>query len=426
MKSDLDKLRAIIEASKKLTSVLDIDELLNVILDVALTELEAERGTVFLLDRERGEIFSRILRGEEIDEIRMPLGKGISGSVAQTGETVIIQDAYADERFDPNTDKRSGFRTRSILCAPLLKGGEEVVGVLQLLNKRDGAFSEIDAEYLSALAAHMVIALENARAHLERLEQERTRRELELAAQIQQRFLPQSTPQAPGLAIDARAIPCSEVGGDYYDFLELPGGALGVVIADVSGHGIPAALITTAIHAYLHALIDCYEDPASLASRLNSLLHFATPASKYATMAVVEYDPAKRRLRYCNCGHNPLILIRNGKPEKLGACGTVVGMFPVAKFVFREIELRGGERLLLYTDGVTEASRGADDGREEFGLERLQEVSLEASGEPSDWIDTVVGSVESFTSGEPLDDDLTMVAMRFGKLEDGGDDGVVR
>ena len=298
--------------------------------------------------------------------------------------------------------------------------------MLQLLNKRDGAFTEIDAEYLSALAAHMVIALENARAHLERLEQERTRKELELAAQIQQRFLPQSTPQAPGLAIGARAIPCSEVGGDYYDFLELPGGALGIVIADVSGHGIPAALITTAIHAYLHALIDCYEDPASLASRLNALLHFATPASKYATMAIVEYDPPKRRLRYCNCGHNPLILIRNGKPETLDACGTVVGMFPVAKFVFKEIELLGGERLLLYTDGVTEASRGADDGREEFGLERLQEISLEASGEPSDWLDTVVGSVENFTGGEPLDDDLTMVALHFGKLEESGEDGVAR
>ena len=420
MKSDLDKLRAIIEASKKLTSVLDIDELLNVILDVALSELEAERGTVFLLDRKRGEIFSRILRGEEIDEIRMPLGKGISGTVAQTGETVIIPDAYADERFDPETDKRSGFRTRSILCAPLLKGGEEVVGVLQLLNKRDGTFREIDAEYLSALAAHMVIALENARAHLERLEQERTRKELELAAQIQQRFLPQSIPQAPGLAIDARALPCSEVGGDYYDFLELPGGALGIVIADVSGHGIPAALITTAIHAYLHALVDCYEDPASLATRLNSLLHFATPASKYATMAVVEYNREERKLRYCNCGHNPLILIRNGVPEELKACGTVVGMFPVARFVTKEIELRGGERLLLYTDGVTEAARGGDDGREEFGLERLQKISLEVSGEPSDWLDTVVAGVEKFTAGEPLDDDMTMVAMQIGKLSTDG------
>ena len=218
-------------------------------------------------------------------------------------------------------------------------------------------------------------------------------------------------------------MPCSEVGGDYYDFLQLPGGALGIVIADVSGHGIPAALITTAIHAYLHALADCYEDPASLATRLNSLLHFATPASKYATMAVVEFDPAKRKLRYCNCGHNPLILIRNGEPETLEACGTVVGMFPTAQFVSKEIELHGGERLLLYTDGVTEAAHGSEDSREEFGIERLQEICLEASGDPSSWIDTVISRVDQFTGGVPLDDDLTMVALQIGKLDNDDPEG---
>ena len=412
MKSDLEKLRAIIEASKKLTSVLDLDELLNVILDVALKEIEAERGTVFLLDKTTGELFSRILRGDEIDEIRLPVGQGISGCVADTGKALIIHDAYSDPRFNPEFDRLTGFRTRSVLCAPLVKGEDEILGVLQLLNKKDGSFDEDDIEYLKALAAHIVIALENARAHLERLEQERTHKELELAAQIQQRFLPQDNPSIPGLEIAARAVPSSDVGGDYYNFLELPSGNLGIVLADVSGHGIGAAMITAAIHAYLHALLSCYESPAKLAGQLNKLLYQSTLPSKYATMALVEISRSANRLRYCNCGHNPLILFRDGKASTLKSNGTIVGMFPKAEYGEEEIKLAGDERLLLYTDGVTEAAWGEGDGREEFGFDRLVALSDDHL-DPAAWLDAIEREVSAFTHGEPAEDDITMVAVRF-------------
>jgi sigma-B regulation protein RsbU (phosphoserine phosphatase) len=413
MKSDLDKLRAIIEASKKLTSVLDLDDLLNVILDVALQELEAERGTVYLLDKEENELVSRILRGDEIDEIRLPLGQGISGCVAENGEALIIPDAYADRRFNRDFDRQTGFRTKSVLCAPLIKGEGEILGVIQLLNKKEGEFKAEDIEYLEALAAHMVIAVENAKAHLQRLEQERTRKELELAAQIQQRFLPQAMPRIAGVEIDARAVPSFDVGGDYYNFLELPGGRLVVVIADVSGHGIGAALITAAIHAYLHALIGCYENPAQLATQLNGLLYKSTLASKYATMALVEIDPGASRLRYCNCGHNPLILFQNGGMTALRSSGTIVGMFPKADYGGEEIELNGGERLLLYTDGVTEAARGVEDEREEFGFERLVKLSGDPTLAPAAWLDRILGALDSFCGGQPAEDDITMVALRL-------------
>ncbi len=412
MKSDLEKLRAIIEASKKLTSVLDLDELLNVILDVALQEIEAERGTVFLLDQQKGELFSRILRGDEIDEIRLPIGQGISGCVAESGKAVIIHDAYADPRFNPEFDRLTGFRTRSVLCAPLVKGEHEILGVLQLLNKKEGNFDKNDIEYLKALAAHMVIALENARAHLERLEQERTHRELELAAQIQQRFLPQENPQIPGVEIDARAVPSSDVGGDYYNFLDLPGDKLGIVLADVSGHGIGAAMITAAIHAYLHALLSCYESPAQMAGQLNGLLYQSTLPSKYATMAIVEIDPPARRLRYCNCGHNPMIFFNNGGVEALKASGTIVGMFPKAEYSEEEIKLAGDERLLLYTDGVTEAARGEGEEREEFGFDRLVALSNNHL-DPVAWLNVIEREVNEFTRGEPAEDDITMVAVHF-------------
>lgn len=420
MKTDLQKLRGIVEASKKLASVLDLDELLNVILDVALSELEAERGTVFLLDEERGEIYSRILRGNEIAEIRLPLGRGIAGSVAQTGETEIIPDAYADPRFNRDFDQRSGFRTRSILCLPM-KDGKRTIGVLQLLNKSRGEFSRDDAEYLSALAAHMVIAINNAKAHKDRLEQERTNKELELAARIQQGLLPVTLPCLERFHVSRYYAPCRTVGGDIYDCYSLPDGKVGVVLADVSGKGIPAALITSALHAYMHALAETYREPGEYCTRLNRLLHESIPSASYATLMFVEFDPTARRIRYCNCGHVPGALLRNGDVQWLRTTGTVMGLLPVAKFAVEEVVMADGDLLLLYTDGLTEAAPPEDENgdSEEFGLERLRMECLAAPREPQGLLDHLQRTVDRFVAGAPLADDLTMLTLTFGRTGGG-------
>lgn len=412
MKSDLEKLRAIVEASKKLTSILDLDELLNVILDVALAELEAERGTVFLLDESKGEIFSRILRGNEIDEIRLPLGKGIAGKVAETGAPIIVDDVHKDPRWDPEFDRMSGFRSRSMLCLPLLKG-EEIIGVLQLLNKKDGKFAIDDVDYLSALAAHMVIAIENAKAHIERLDQERTKRELELAAQIQHNLLPQRVPDFPGLTTECFYYPCSAVGGDYYDFLQLPDNRLGVVIADVSGKGIPAALITSAFHAFLHASIDTYASPATFAAKMNLLLYQSIPQNSFLTAAFIEIEPDAGEIRYCNCGHNPLILINDGRPRLLKSTGTILGMFPKVDFEDEILRFETDHQLFLYTDGLTEATSGGDEDREEFGIERLLEACTNAAPDPKALVNSVREKITAFINTQPLEDDLTMIALHF-------------
>ena len=328
---------------------------------------------------------------------------------------MIIPDAYADPRFNPDVDRQSGFKTRSILCLPLIKGEGEIIGVIELLNKREGVFSPADADYLSALAAHMVIAVENARAHLERLEQERTRRELELAAQIQQRLLPQEVPDFPGVSIAARATPCHCVAGDYYDFLKLPTGGFGLVIADVSGKGIPAALITSALHAYIHAGIRAYSGVAELAARLNRLLWESVLASSFVTMVLVEIDQSLRRLRYCNCGHNPPVLIQGGELHLLKASGTIAGMFQNAEFSEMEIELDGNEQLLLYTDGLTEAAGSDDEDAEEFGLDRLLELSRSGFDSPGSWLNSISEELVKFVAGGPLEDDLTVIAVSIDK-----------
>jgi serine phosphatase RsbU (regulator of sigma subunit) len=421
MKTDLQKLRGIVEASKKLASVLDLDELLNVILDVALSELEAERGTVFLLDAERGEIFSRILRGNEMAEIRLPLGSGIAGAVAQSGETVIIADAYADPRFNRAVDQRSGFRTRSILCLPM-RDGKQTIGVLQLLNKKREEFTDDDAEYLSALAAHMVIAINNARAHKDRLEQERTNKELELAARIQQGLLPTQLPQFGDFRINCYYAPCRTVGGDIYDCYELPDGRIGIMLADVSGKGIPAALITSALHAYMHALVETYQDPGQFCWRLNHLVHGSIPPASYATLMFIEYDPATSRIRYCNCGHVPGAYLVNGDVRWLKTTGPVMGLLPKAVFGVEEMAVADGDLLMLYTDGLSEASTPEDENgdSEEFGLERVRTACMKGPRDAESLLAHLHKEVFSFVAGAPLADDLTMLALTFGTGSAGG------
>ena len=200
------------------------------------------------------------------------MGKGIAGTVAATGETVIVHDAWADPRFDPSVDRRSGFRTRSILCVPIRNRTERIVGVLQLLNKRDGGFGEADLEFLELVSEHVAIGMENATLHLSLLEKDRMQRELALGQEIQKRLLPAPPRAIPGTEIAATSVACFEVGGDSYDFIELPSGDLGLAIADVSGKGVAAALVMSSLQAALRVAAPLDESPVRLAARLDKLI----------------------------------------------------------------------------------------------------------------------------------------------------------
>jgi signal transduction histidine kinase/CRP-like cAMP-binding protein len=169
----LSKLQKLVEASKSVNSTLDLDKLLGLILDFAVTSIDADRGTVYLVDSIKEEIWSKVLQGADMVEIRLPLGKGISGYVAQTGETINISDAYNDPRFNPDVDKRTGYRTRNILCMPMRNRDGKIIGVFQLLNKKEGSFTPDDEQFIDAFSAHASVAIENARMAQEMVANER-------------------------------------------------------------------------------------------------------------------------------------------------------------------------------------------------------------------------------------------------------------
>ena len=171
--SELNKLGQLIEAAKTVNSTLDLDKLLGVILDTALKGIDADRGTLYLIDPIKQELWSKALRGSDVVEIRLPMGKGIAGHVAATGEIVNILDAYLDPRFNPEFDKKSGYRTKTILCMPMKNRDEKIVGVFQLLNKKHGTFRYDDESFIDALSIHAAIAVENARLAQEMVQSER-------------------------------------------------------------------------------------------------------------------------------------------------------------------------------------------------------------------------------------------------------------
>ena len=405
----LAHLRALVDASKILNSTLDLDRLLELILEVATREMRADRGTVYLLDKQAGELRARIAQGMETRILRVKVGQGISGMVAATGETVRIPDAYQDPRFAQNFDAKSGYRTRSMLCTPIRNKRDEVIGVIQLLNKIEGTFEIVDEVFLQALTVHIAIALENAKLHAEVVDQQRIRTELELGRQIQRNLLRPPPSQWHHYRLAARAEACYEVGGDFYDFLPISHSTLWVIIADVSGKGISAALVMSTIQASLRALLVGVHSFERLLEQMNEMVRDFTGGSIYLTLFLALLDSESKRMHYINAGHNPPALVRaNGKVEMLEEGGTVLGLLPRVRYNRAHVNLQKGDVLVLYTDGVAEATNPAG---EMFGLEALAR-SVEATrpdATPEAVLARIVADVQEFSEGTPQGDDQTLV-----------------
>ncbi len=407
---ELERLRVLVDASKLINSSIEPSVLFSTIVSLACEQLGVERGTLFFVDDAKGEIWARIPAEGDVSEIRLPMGRGIAGMVAATGETVIVHDAHADPRFEPSIDRRSGYRTRSILCVPIRNRVHRIIGVLQLLNKKVGEFGEADLEFLELVSEHVAIGMENATLHLSLLEKDRMKRELGLGRQIQKRLFPDPPRGIPAAEIAAANVACYEVGGDAYDFLKLPSGDLGVAIADVSGKGVAAAIVMSSLQAALRVAAPLDESPARLAEQLNRLICDLTGGEKFITFFFGCYSPATGRLRFVNAGHNPPLVIREGQVELLEATGPPIGVFPEEKWTEAETALDACSTLVLYTDGLTEASAP---NQEQFGLTRLADLAGSlADRTASEVIDRLLKSVTAFEEGGRPTDDKTLVVLR--------------
>ena len=416
----MEELSSIVEATKKLNSTLDLGELIPIILHIATRQTGAERGTVFLVDRERDEIWSLAGLGLAQHEIRLPANKGIAGWVASEGEAVRLDDAYSDERFERDVDKKLGFTTRTLMCLPIRNEGGVIVGVLQLLNKPE-RFTEEDEAFLDALSLHVALALEKAQLHRERVQKEKMERDLALAREIQAGLLPEAPPDWPGVDIAISHRASQMVGGDYYDFVPVESegkDALLVVVADVEGKGAASALVMANVQATLHALTDRIDPLEKLPATINDKILSGARASmamgratKYLSMFIALVENDGKRLRYVNAGHVPPIVIRaDGTHEWLEVGGMIVGLLPDISFECGTVEMGSGDLLVACTDGITEAM---DAEGTEYGRPRLAEsVTEKRAQSPKEIIRGIVEEVEKHSKNGIYEDDRVLMVLK--------------
>ena len=289
------------------------------------------------------------------------------------------------------------------------------LGLLAVAEKeiRGGTVHPFDANDLrtmTLLAGQAAIAIENARLHEEAIRMQRIEQEIEVAASIQRETLPQSVPVVDGITLQGKTRPTRAIGGDYFDYLPLPGGRLVAVLADVSGKGIPASLLVSTLSTGLHLVVDDPFDPVAAVARLDRHLLRYSAARKFVTLALMVLDPGRNRLQYVSAGHNPAFLVRRGgEISLLHSTGIPLGMFEGRIRECLEISFEPGDRICVYSDGITEAINSSG---EEFGMERLERILLEGQAVSDESLcEKIFDAVLDFAAGVPQYDDQTLLVV---------------
>jgi sigma-B regulation protein RsbU (phosphoserine phosphatase) len=388
--------------AQRISSILDLDRLLEEILTDVCRTFGYSRSTMWLKDDATNELVMHGWTGphhSEGDRFRIGVD-GIVGHVGVTMETYYAPNVLVDPYY-----RLSEEQSRSEVAIPLVVGGR-LVGIFDVEHTEVDAFPPARIQLLEALAGHLATAVENARLfRQERLEKERMASELQEARQIQLGLFPADAPETPGFAIEAQCIPCYEVGGDWFDFLRLDDGRLGIILADVSGKGLAAALLMSSTRSILRLLAEDGLPPRELLRRINRTLLKDLPIARFVTMIYAVLDASNRRLVFANAGHPyPLLVDSAGGRFLRTDAGFPLGLRD-GSFAEREVELPPGSRLVLYSDGLPEATSGAE---EEYGTDRIRR-HLDAPGAT---VESLLDDVRTFVSGAPPSDDQTVVLIR--------------
>jgi len=406
-----DLLALISKVGVTLLASATLDETLRQVALLVFDAVPAERCLIMLREEESGELKIRAAemrdRRPEVGEVRV--SRTIVEEVVNQGRSVLTSDAQHDPRFRSSTVTFQGIR--SVLAVPL-GVGERIFGMIYADSPlATSRFSEDHLKVLTTLGSVAAIRVENARLLEEHIAQERFEHELQLAREIQQRFQPTAPPVVPGYELQGISFPSYQIGGDYYDFILCPDGRLVVALGDVSGKGTSAALLMSSLHAAVHAQVASCRPITETVGAVNRYLADNTPANRFVTLFYAELDPQTGSLSFINAGHNPPIIAHEGGTlEHLAAGGLPLGILP--DFDYREgrTQLRAGDVLVSYSDGVTETQ---NPGGEEFGTIRLQEVIAQNIDRTASAIrDKIEAALSTFAQGTPAVDDITLLIVK--------------
>ena len=404
-------LELMLQITRSLGAATDLQKLLEVIVDAGIRMLGAERGSVLLYDDATEELFSVVATGAS--GIRFSMKKGLAGAVARSMQVINVPDAYADERFNPEIDRQTGFRTRNILGCPLVGHDGDLMGVLQLLNKKQGPFTAYDQELAETLGSQAGVALQRARLIEHYIEKQRMARDLEIAKEIQQNLLPHANPSIPGYEVVSYFEPCDETGGDCYDFLPVSKDRWMFMLGDATGHGVGPALVSAETRALLRSAASLSNEMSEIVQLVNKLLAQDLPGNRFTTAFLGLLDAAGHSLVYASAGQGPVLFYdaQTSQVEQLEVTGIPLGI--MAEFEYTVVQprpLARGDIIMLLTDGFYEWT---DPAGELFGPARASQVLLENAGQPAQKIlDVIQDQLRKFAQGSRQADDLTAIIIK--------------
>ncbi|QEH37385.1 Phosphoserine phosphatase RsbU [Aquisphaera giovannonii] len=417
------KLKAIIEISRNLSTELRIDKVAPRILDSLMESFpQAERLFLILVDPDTKRLIRKAFRCRPgrrssfsstvpADEAQVSISRSIVNQVLVQKKGVLSQDASMDKNL-PTSASIADLKIRSVMCVPLLTPDGQALGILQLDTSDRKQFGNDDLEVLTAVASQAAIAIQNAELHEKSLERERLDRDLKIAEQVQKRFLPQSVPEIPGYEFFAHYEPTYEVGGDYYDFVPLPGNRYAVAVGDVSGKGVAAALMMAKFSGDTRYCILTENSPGEAARELNSLLFAAGIDEKFITLSLSVLDVETRTLSLSSAGH-PAILIRraSGRVEEVGEdiAGFPLGIIPGTEYQHTEVSLEPGDVAVVYSDGVTDGRNTREEIYHTKEHPRLSKRLRETTGGPDVVGRAILQDIREYTAGHAQVDDITLV-----------------
>ena len=417
MRERLENLKECFRVSGLINSSLELDQVLENIMTTSRSILKADACSMMLVDEKRNELVFEVAQGPVADKLkgglRISRGQGIAGHVYETGEPLLIENAYEDPRFNREFDRITGYRTQTILCVPL-KIKERVIGVSQVINKLDGSnFNEEDEETLSLLCSNAAIAVENARLHHEILRKQQIEQDLAFATSIQLSFLPQQMPDLQGFGFTAQYQAAQEIGGDFYDFIPLDDNRIGVLIGDVSGKGVASALFMARFTTDFRFQAIREENPEILIRRINERVYSQSCRGMFVTLLYLVLKKNSGDAVYVNAGHIPPIIWNSseGKYATLrGSGGPPIGIVPGQQYGSAGLSLNPGDCILLSTDGLIEAK---DDQGERFGWERIEDCVRQGGSDVESVKSRIALSLSRFVRQCPQADDTTLVLVGF-------------
>lgn len=405
------RLRTIYAISKDIANILDLDELLNEIVDRLFSEFEiAHTGFIMLYEEGQDELRPKaIKRREGYADGEITVSSTIINQVLDNKQAVLSRDAMHDERF-LSGESVAAIGIRSMICAPLIWRGENL-GVLYLDSFIFDAFNELDLELLNGIAGQASLAIGNARLHEKLMKQQSFEQDLKMAERIQQSFLPKQIPQIPGFTFCTRYDPAFEIGGDFYDFIRLPNNRLAIVVGDVSGKGVAAALYMAKMSRDLRYFALAESNPGRVLSWMNRAVLESGQDDIFVTLIYTVLETKTGRIHIANAGHMPAIVREAGAARVRTldkVAGMPLGVMPDVEYEFETLQLNKGDSILMYSDGLVEAMSPE---HKMYGMERVQRCMFEVRETPEHLLEDLLRDMQAHVSGAPQFDDTTILVL---------------